>query len=216
MVALQIQTKFSISLIAVLLCGPAVSSREAEISSFMSLGSAAAARTFPIHPGQACDLAEGRKWIDSVRRMLPSDWLSILDGVTPRILLQYKRLTVPVALMYAAVNDPDPGVPQTSVLSRELEIHRVQDTNAARDDSETAHMAELCNDFFVALELSLHESAPLLLDKLRTDHPLAYCASMHDGPAAFRVLVDRYKADAIRHTEATQHDDCLLKLRFQP
>ena len=72
-------------------------------------------RQFPTHPGQACTSAEGKVWAIAVRRLLPADWLALVDGLTPRSLLQYALQTVPEALVYAVASDADPGVPQSSV-----------------------------------------------------------------------------------------------------
>ena len=191
-------------LIAVFDAGQAVDAREhLQCPSLMSLVSNAAARGLPEHPGQACSLADGKKWAVAVRRLLPADWLSLLNGVRPRVLLQYLPLTVPGALVYTVANDATgtPGVPQSSVISRELEINRITDSNAVRALSKAAHEAELHNDFFVALEISLSESSPLLLDKLRKDHELTYGAGLHDGVEAFKAICARYEATHIDHPE---------------
>ena len=144
---------------------------------------ASVASQFPVHPGQACTSAEGKVWAIAVKRLLPSDWLSLVDGVTPRTLFQYQKQTVPSALVYAAADLANnvPGVPQTSVLSRELDIERVTDANNIKDQTLEAHTAEMRNDFFIALEMSLADSAPLMLDNLRTSHVLTYSASMHEA-----------------------------------
>ena len=185
---------------------------------FMSLVGSSAARTFPPHPGQACALAEGKKWATSVRRILPPDWTSLVNGSTPRSLLQYNALTVPAALVFQVADPANnvPGIPQTSVLARDLEIAKSTDINAARLVARAAHAAELANEFFVALEVSLADASPLLLDKLRADHEQAYNAGMHDGPAAFLALCARYDPAHIGHPEASEHDDFLLRLRFHP
>ena len=86
-------------------------------------------------------------------RCFLTPWLSLLNGVTSRLLLQYNQLTVPTALVYLAAAGENPGVPQTSVLSRELDRTRVEDTNTSRTEARAAHEAELRNDFFVSLEI---------------------------------------------------------------
>ena len=171
---------------------------------FMSLVGSSAARTLPAHPGQACTLAEGKKWALTIRRTLPADWLSMLNGATPRTLLQYSAIAVPAALVFmvADVANGVPGTPQQSVIARDLEISKTTDMNVARALSKASHEAELRNEFFVALEITLSDSAPLLLDKLRKDHILAFNADMHDGPAAFRAICDRYSPAHIEHVEA--------------
>ena len=69
-------------------------------------------RQFPVHPGQACRAAEGKVWAIAVRRMLSADWLALVDGLTPRVLLQYNHQVVPAALVFSAATDANPGVPQ--------------------------------------------------------------------------------------------------------
>ena len=203
MVASSVSNNFLTVFITVVLAGQAVRARALEFEPFlMSLVAANAARAFPVHPGQACDLVDGKKRVDQVRRTLPADWLSLLNGLTPRVLMQYEALAVPDELVYlAAVDGGNPGVPVTSVLSRALERTKVEGTNLARAEARAAHEAELRNDFFVALELSLHDSSPLLLDKLRRAYPLGFSAEMHDGPKAFKELITRYEATHIDHPE---------------
>jgi hypothetical protein len=153
--------------------------------------SASNAKQFPVHPGQACTSAEGKMWAVTVRRILPSDWLALMDGTPPRTLLQYQTQTVPGALIFAPPVDANPGVPQASVLARDLEIQRITDANTIKQATHQAHEAELRNDFFIALEMSLADTAPLLLDKLRDAHTLTYNTNMHDGPVAFQELWDK-------------------------
>ena len=121
MVALQIQFDFLFLSLAILL-----GFRSGVVApQFIAASSMAASlqKQFPVHPGQACSTADGKMWALSVRRLLPADWLSLLDGVTPRSLLQYTQHTVPTALAFLpAVDAANPGVPQTSVLSREMEV----------------------------------------------------------------------------------------------
>ena len=59
------------------------------------------------------------------------------------------------------------------------------------------------NDFFLALENTLFESARLLLTSLKDAHPLAYNANWYDGPAALQALELRYNRANIRLPEAT-------------
>ena len=92
----------------------AVDARVPVHCSEMSLLGNHASRTLPPHPGQACALAEGKKWALQVRRTLPADWLSLLNGVTPRTLLQYTALSVPVALVFQPADEAN-GVPGTRV-----------------------------------------------------------------------------------------------------
>jgi hypothetical protein len=154
--------------------------------------SASLQQPFPPHPGQGCSTASGKIWAVAVRRILPGDWLALLNGLQPRALLQYEPQSVPAALVFAAATQTDPGVPQSSVLTRDAEILRITDANAQKTSAKAAHDAELRHAFFVALELSLCDTAPLLLDQLRRDHVLGYSNAMHDGPAAFNVLWTRY------------------------
>ena len=150
-----------------------------------------------------------------MRRLLPADWLALVDGLTPRSLLQYALQTVPEALVYAVASDADPGVPQSSVLTRAAERQRIEDANNLKTVTRRAHVAELRNDFFISLEMSLSDSAPLLLDQLRRDNELHYSTAMHDGPAAFSVLWTKYHDVAlIRAPEARVHDDFLHHLRL--
>ena len=76
----------------------AVDARVSGVFPSMSLVGSSASRSFLVHPGQACTLAEGKKWATQIRRALPAGWLSLLNGSTPRVLLQYNALAVPVAL----------------------------------------------------------------------------------------------------------------------
>ena len=209
MVAPPSRSYFFYVLPVVLAFTQAVDARSCLDLSSMSLVGSAASRAFPAHPGQACALAEGAKWGMQVRRALSADWLALLNGITPRAFLQYNALALPTALIFQAA-DPDNGVasvPQASVLAREHEIAKTLDVNAARALSLESHEAEMRNDFFIALELSLVDSAPLLLDKLRRDHRLAYNNNMHDGPAALTALAARYNTANMLKPEATRHDD---------
>ena len=119
---------------------------------FMSLVGSSAARTLPAHPGQACTLAEGKKWAIQIRRTLPADWLSMLNGATPRTLLQYSALAVPATLVFLAADVANgvPGTPQVSAIARELEIAKTGDVNSARALAKTSQEAELRNAFLLS------------------------------------------------------------------
>jgi hypothetical protein len=203
---------------ALILC--ASSSRQAvDITlSFSVSVMTAGLHSFPKHPGQSCTFADGQKWIEAVVRLLPSDWSSLYHGSVPRTLLQYTPLAVPAALVVGAggAGNAALAVSQSAVSQRDLEIAKTTDANNLRRTTRTSHEAEIRNDFFLALENSLFETAKLLLSSLHTAHPLAFNAQWFDGPAALQSLAVRYNRANIRMPEATTHDDYLIKLRLQP
>ena len=212
MVALSFPRWIFFYVTSVLLCGQVCAVFPSAQHFLLDLMSAAV-RTLPVHPGQACSRADGMKWGNAVRRAIPADWSKLLSGGTPRTLLQYRALTVPSALVYAAPGaDPaaNPGVTASQVSARDLKIQEVVDKNTALAASSDAHRAEIQNDFFVALEVALFDVAPLLLERMRTAFPLTYNVDMHDGPAAFTAIVTKYTPGAISHVEATTHDDVCL------
>ena len=127
MVAPHYPTKILCVVAFVLISNQVVDARVPQFCFHMSLVSGSTTRSFPQHPGQA-------------------------NGAMPRALLQYNALTVPNALVFQ-VPDPNdatiPGVPQTSVLARGLEIMKITDTNTARALAEASHKAELQNEFLL-------------------------------------------------------------------
>ena len=152
MVAPHYPTKILCVVAFVLISNQVVDARVPQFCFHMALVSGSTTRSFPQHPGQACALADGKKWTTVVRRTLPADWLSLLNGATPRALLQYRALTVPNALVFAIPDANDatiPGVPQSSVLARSLEILKITDTNTARALAEASHKAEMQNEFLL-------------------------------------------------------------------
>ena len=143
--------------------------------------------------------------MDAVVRLLPSDWSALYHGAVPRTLLQYTPVTVPAALVVGAGGGGNAALAtsQSAVNQRDLDIAKTNDSNILRAQTRTSHEAELRNDFFLALENSLFESAKLLLTSLKDNHPLAFNAQWFDGPAALADLALRYNRANLRMAEAT-------------
>ena len=137
MVAPPILIRFTLCLVVALrVCRS--SGTPCQLSPSASVMATSLHKQFPNHPGQACASAEGKIWAIAVRRMLPADWLALVDGLTPRSLLQYSLQTVPDALVFRAAADGDPGVPQSSVLTRTAERQRIEDANTLKTVTKEA------------------------------------------------------------------------------
>ena len=151
---------------------PLVLSLAINLSTAMSEGSALEA-----FPGERPPAARMREYMRDNRPKLTSDEVALIAGAQPASLLQYADLSVPPALVADAPN----GITPAMVEQRLVSTMRAQDENTQRQAYRQSKRAEIRNGLFAKLEAAMHNTAPLLLEKLKRTHvmaaPRAACCS---------------------------------------
>ena len=128
--------------------------------------------------------AEAKAWCEDNLPKLPADQRAIILGLTPRGALQYDADPVPAALVEGA------GVTAIMVTQREALRFTIEGTNAQKAKTLLAYNAELSNNLFTSIELAGKANAPLLIKKLKRDHPQGGgFAGYYNGKAAWDALV---------------------------
>ena len=131
--------------------------------------------------------AEAKAWCEenSCRSCLPIKRAIIL-GLTPRGALNYDASPVPAAL----VVDPSTGTTAVMAAQRDATRFTVQAENAQKAKMLATYNAELSNNLFTSIELACKANAPLLVKRLKREHPQGGAfVGYHDGRAAWATLV---------------------------
>ena len=110
--------------------------------------------------------------------MLPADQRALVDGRTPRTLLQYRAVSVPPALV------PGEGITAAVVAGREATRLSTRDANALKDDQARYHESEIRLALFQSIYSALKPNAPLLLKKLEARCKQDEFPAVHDGVKA--------------------------------
>ena len=125
-----------------------------------------------------------KEWIEQSESLLPADQRALVDGRTPRTLLQYRPATLPAALVEAG------GITAAAVAARDATRMSVNDSNALKQDQMVSHESEIRLSLYQSLHNALKPNAPLLLKKLeakcKQDPPNDV---VQDGVKAWKLLV---------------------------
>ena len=152
-----------------------------------------------------------KEWIEQSESLLPADQRALVDGRTPRTLLQYRPATLPDALVEAG------GITAAAVAARDATRMSVNDSNTLKQDQMVSHESEIRLSLYQSLQNALKPNAPLLLKKLeakcKQDPPNDV---VQDGVKAWKMLVLMGKSDAQLPGEAANYDAQLLALDLKP
>ena len=130
--------------------------------------------------------AEAKAWYEDNLPRLPADQRAAILGLTPRGALQYDADPVPAALSEST------GSSATMVAQREATRFTITSSNVTKAKMLESFNAELSNSLFTSIELAAKTNAPLLVKKLKRDHPQGGgFAGYYDGVAAWKALVAR-------------------------
>jgi hypothetical protein len=105
------------------------------------------------------------------------------------------------------------------VEGRDRENLKILEVNVANTAIRAAAIAEWNNEFWLAFEVALHDSAPIRLEALRVTYSMSSPnpATWVDGVSAFRAIEAALVTNAVaRPGESMSHDDELMKLRLHP
>ena len=95
------------------------------------------ASTFTVWVKERPTAAWVREWIKGAKQAVTADERSVIDGYTPRSLLEYTHVTVPAELTLGG------DVTQTMVESRYVARLNGQDINSIRDTKRADHASEI-------------------------------------------------------------------------
>ena len=170
-----------------------------------------AAATLPLFLKERPLASEVKDWVTAAKPLLPADQRALVDGITPRVLIQYTHASVPAALTLGT------DVTAAMVATRDALRMQIEDANNLKTLSKQAHESEIKASLFTSLQSALKPNAPLLLNKLETEckQTGAY-SDLYDGLAAWKELEKRGKIDAQRPGEAANHDARLTMLDLKP
>ena len=101
-----------------------------------------------------------KEWIEQSESLIPADQRALVDGRTPRTLLQYRSLSVPPSLVAGG------GITAAAVAAREADRLILIERNKLKDDQLASHNSEMRLSLFQSIYNALKPNAPLLLNKL--------------------------------------------------
>ena len=90
-----------------------------------------------------------KEWIEQSESLLPADQRALVDGRTPRTLLQYRSLSVPPSLVAGG------GITAAAVAAREADRLIVIEGNRLRDDQFASHNSEMRLSLFQSIYYAL-------------------------------------------------------------
>ena len=118
----------------------------------------------------------------------------------------------PDSIPHPLVADPDAGITPPMVATRDVVILQLTDKNTKLARQKRTLIAELQNEFFQALCRACRPFAPLLVQKMERDFPLADFVRYHDGSQFWAHLVAMGAVARILPGEDESHDDALQKM----
>ena len=156
-----------------------------------------------------------RAWLDEAKPLLRPDETSLVDGDTPRTLIQYRDSTVPDALVAGAA-DATTGITAAHVATRAMQIQSVVDENSKRLEQRKSHLSEIEDGFFKKLQVALKPNAPLLLNRLEAQFKQTLFTKRHIGSAAWKHIETMSLPAAMLAGEDSVHDIELARLVLKP
>ena len=154
--------------------------------------------------------AEAKAWCEDNLPRLPADQRAAILGLTPRGALQYDADPVPAALSEST------GATATMVAQREATRFTITGSNATKAKMLESFNAELSNSLFTSIELAAKTNAPLLVKKLKRDHPQGGgFAGYYDGVAAWKALVAMGEPTAQQPGESSVYELRLAALNVK-
>ena len=113
------------------------------------MGDAAkSAATLPLFEKERPKSSTVLDWLKTAKPLLSADQRAIVEGNTPRSLLQYTAATIPPVL----VADAATGVTATAAAQREAVRLQIQDSNDLKEQQYRAHESEIRLSLFLAIE----------------------------------------------------------------
>ena len=192
----------SIPLLCVTICTPSMT------TSFDT--KAVASSTLPLFDKERPLASTVKDWVEQSESLLPADQRALVDGRTPRTLLQYRAVSVPPSLVLGE------GITAAVVAAREASKLATRDANALKADQAKSHESEIRLALFQSIYSALKPNAPLLLKKLEVRCKQDEFAAVNDGVKAWKILVEMSKSDAQLPGEAANYDAKLLALELKP
>ena len=172
-------------------------------------------------PGEMPSVKDGKEWVRVSRTLFKSQWRALLDGAELRELIQYRpSVLLPAITMTVPTADGShTGLSHAAEKTREAENAKITESNTNKLAHIALAHAEIKNECWLAIEMSMYDVAPIRMTALKSAHALVppHPTSWSDGIAAFRELEADLVANAVAAPgEAICHDDELHRLRAQP
>ena len=123
-------------------------------------------------PGERPSVAEGKEWCREARLNLKPEWRALLDGAEVKDLIKYRDNTLLPQLVLTPADNTSAhsATTQSMVEGRDRENLKILEVNVANTAIRAAAIAEWSNEFWLAFEVALHDSAPIRLEALRVTY----------------------------------------------
>ena len=159
----------------------------ADPRSSMVMNSPIAEKAASKFPGEAPLQHDLRAWLEEFVSLHNERFSAAFANIQPRFMVDFNPF--PMDELPPLVIDSATGITLALKLRRDEKRAELEHANrqlALRGDYA---YAEYNNALFSKLDAAMFESAPLLLAKLKANHPIRNCVGMFHGPAAYREIV---------------------------
>jgi hypothetical protein len=133
----------------------------------------------------------GKEWVRTARINFKPEWRAC-DGAEIKDLIKFREAALLPDLVLAAadVAGAHAVITQAMVSTRERDNALIVEDNMSKVAQRDAALSEHRNECWLAIEVSMHTSAPIRLESLRVTHPMAAPLPLTwvDGIAAFRAI----------------------------
>jgi hypothetical protein len=157
MVAPEVRSSFGSSC-----CAAGVLYRQ--LTPFILAIMATASNELETFPGERPEAGRMKEWLRDNTPKLTNDEVALINSAEPASLIPYRDVTVPPPLTVGG------DVTQAMFENRVVTRLAKEDENHTRQATREAKRSEIQSGLFAKLEASMLHSAPLMLDKLKTDH----------------------------------------------
>ena len=148
-------------------------------------------------PGEVPLQSQLKQWIEDFQSTYSGTFSAAFAGMEPMFMIDYNPF--PMASIPPLVLDSANGITAAMVQRREDTILEKTFSNEQLDKKANYAYAQYRNLLFSKIELSLRNSAPILLQKLKDKHGIPRCEGMYFGDAAWApVKVKALLADTSR------------------